>query len=217
MQKNSSTDTEYSMQPYKVVKQSSNETSTSLTGSFNVDQTSTGGAMGIEPSLDHSLDMNDSSGHNQTVIENQAFIKANHGDSEQAVGGANAEEHSPPRIDSKDTPPPPTGPPRPLKKQFSVDQGMKITVEHGGVHLLSAVHEGLAPPLLTQTVTPCASPLSRGFHYLRESSSTSTEEFKEDHGQAPSTSGGVDSKATKLDQKPDDENDADNRFSETMC
>lgn len=38
LRKNSSTDTEYSLQPYKVIKQSSNETNPSFTGSsFNVD------------------------------------------------------------------------------------------------------------------------------------------------------------------------------------
>lgn len=36
--KNSSSDTEYSLQPYRVIKQSSNETNTSLTSSFNIDQ-----------------------------------------------------------------------------------------------------------------------------------------------------------------------------------
>lgn len=50
--KNSSSDTEYSMHPYKVIKQSSNETTTSMTGSFNVENASEHG---------------DS---NQTVIEN---------------------------------------------------------------------------------------------------------------------------------------------------
>lgn len=37
LRKNSSTDTEYSQLPYHVIKQSSNDTNTSLTGSFNVD------------------------------------------------------------------------------------------------------------------------------------------------------------------------------------
>uniref|UniRef100_A0A1L8DKF9 Putative transient receptor potential cation channel trpm n=1 Tax=Nyssomyia neivai TaxID=330878 RepID=A0A1L8DKF9_9DIPT len=40
LQKNSSTDTEYSLQPYRVIKQSSNETNTSLTSSVNIDNTS---------------------------------------------------------------------------------------------------------------------------------------------------------------------------------
>lgn len=45
--KNSSSDTEYSLQPYRVIKQSSNETNTSLTSSFNIDQ-----PFGQELSLD---------------------------------------------------------------------------------------------------------------------------------------------------------------------
>ncbi|XP_055688814.1 transient receptor potential cation channel trpm isoform X3 [Lutzomyia longipalpis] len=40
LQKNSSTDTEYSLQPYRVIKQSSNETNTSLTSSVNIDNAS---------------------------------------------------------------------------------------------------------------------------------------------------------------------------------
>lgn len=62
LQKNSSSDTEYSLQPYRVIKQSSNDTNTSLTGSFNIDQ-SFGG-----PEL--SLDANETSAHYTTVIEN---------------------------------------------------------------------------------------------------------------------------------------------------
>lgn len=58
LQKNSSTDTEYSMQPYKVIKQSSNETNTSMTGSFNVENSS----FTNETDMDTTL--------NQTVIEN---------------------------------------------------------------------------------------------------------------------------------------------------
>lgn len=52
--KNSSSETEYSMHPYKVIKQSSNETTTSMTGSFNVENASEHG----------------DSSFNQTVIEN---------------------------------------------------------------------------------------------------------------------------------------------------
>lgn len=37
LQKNSSTETDYSAHPYRFIKQSSNETNTSLTGSYNVD------------------------------------------------------------------------------------------------------------------------------------------------------------------------------------
>ncbi|XP_034479798.1 transient receptor potential cation channel trpm isoform X2 [Drosophila innubila] len=48
LQKNSSTDTDYSAHPYRFIKQSSNETNTSLTGSYNIDTPS----LTAEPSLD---------------------------------------------------------------------------------------------------------------------------------------------------------------------
>lgn len=48
LQKNSSSDTEYSMQPYQVIKQSSNETNTSLTGSFNIDQPGAGHELSVD-------------------------------------------------------------------------------------------------------------------------------------------------------------------------
>lgn len=60
--KNSSSDTEYSLQPYRVIKQSSNETNTSLTSSFNIDQSFGGQEL--------SLDTNETSAHYTTVIEN---------------------------------------------------------------------------------------------------------------------------------------------------
>lgn len=50
LRKNSSTDTEYSQLPYHVIKQSSNDTTTSMTGSFNVE----GGTAGT--SYDLSVD-----------------------------------------------------------------------------------------------------------------------------------------------------------------
>ncbi|XP_059225544.1 transient receptor potential cation channel trpm isoform X4 [Stomoxys calcitrans] len=48
LQKNSSTDTDYSAHPYRFIKQSSNETTTSMTGSYNIDTPS----LTAEPSLD---------------------------------------------------------------------------------------------------------------------------------------------------------------------
>lgn len=48
LQKNSSSDTEYSVQPYRVIKQSSNETNTSLTGSFNIDQSGAGHGLSVD-------------------------------------------------------------------------------------------------------------------------------------------------------------------------
>ncbi|KAI8119137.1 Transient receptor potential cation channel trpm [Lucilia cuprina] len=48
LQKNSSTDTDYSAHPYRFIKQSSNDTTTSMTGSYNIDTPS----LTAEPSLD---------------------------------------------------------------------------------------------------------------------------------------------------------------------
>lgn len=221
LQKNSSTDTEYSLQPYKVVKQSSNETSTSLTGSFNVEHAT---AIGCDPShLDHSLDANDSSGMNQTGIENQAYDATKAMNAGRSMANRGHDEDKSSSLGSTDQPIPSPGPPRPLKKQFSVDQGMRITVEPTA--LLTAVQDGLAPPLLTKSATPCASPLSRGFHYLRESSSTSTEEFKEDHAHVASipegdeTISGHQSTESVERRKSTGDNgkNTDNSFNETLC
>lgn len=61
--KNSSSETEYSLHPYKVIKQSSNETNTSMTGSYNMENAPT-----VVPDSS-SLELGDCS-LNQTVIEN---------------------------------------------------------------------------------------------------------------------------------------------------
>ncbi|XP_055380249.1 transient receptor potential cation channel trpm isoform X3 [Condylostylus longicornis] len=64
LQKNSSTETDYSLHPYRVIKQSSNDTTASMTGSFNIDTPS----MTAEPSLD-AVDLNaaQNSTHSITV------------------------------------------------------------------------------------------------------------------------------------------------------
>lgn len=64
LQKNSSTDTEYSVQPYKFIKQSSNDTNTSLTSSFNIDNSS---------SFTNDLSIDAEMSQNTTVIENEAM------------------------------------------------------------------------------------------------------------------------------------------------
>lgn len=212
LHKNSSTDTEYSIQPYKAVKQSSNDTSTSLTGSLNVDQAFTGAGIGLETSLDGPETIDSSL--NQTVIDNQAYdpTKTTNGsrtidifDTEGCVASTNTNENL-------------ASGSRSLKKQFSLDQGLKVTGQTiAGQSILAAVEEGLAPPLLTKTATPCASPLSRGFHYLRESSSTSTEEFKEDHGYQSQSADTEQKSQQTASVSVDDGESIDNCFNETMC
>lgn len=99
LQKNSSTDTEYSVQPYKFIKQSSNETNTSLTSSFNVDNSSFTNDLSTSIDADQSL--------NTTVIEIVTDLPRKITEFRQT---------------SLDIPR--TGPY--LRKQFSVDQTQKI-------------------------------------------------------------------------------------------
>lgn len=99
LQKNSSTDTEYSVQPYKFIKQSSNETNTSLTSSFNVDNSSFTNDLSTSMDADQSL--------NTTVIEIVTDLPRKITEFRQT---------------SLDIPR--TGPY--LRKQFSVDQTQKI-------------------------------------------------------------------------------------------
>lgn len=99
LQKNSSTDTEYSVQPYKFIKQSSNETNTSLTSSFNVDNSSFTNDQSVSMDADQSL--------NATVIEIITDLPRKLTEFRQT---------------SLDIPR--TGPY--LRKQFSIDQTQKI-------------------------------------------------------------------------------------------
>lgn len=209
LRKNSSSDTEYSLHPYKVVKQSSNETSTSLTGSFNVDHSSTGGGAGLEPSLDNT-DVSES-GLNNTVIEvKDCELKSNTNGSRPSTIDDEAYDGNQASV-TADLPP---MAPRSLKKQFSIDQGSKGS-GRGKTHTSSLDdHLTLPMPPFVKSGSPCASPLSRGFHYLRESSSTSTEDYKDDRGHSVAD---PERKSPKPEQKVDDGKDNDPHFSETMC
>lgn len=106
LQKNSSTDTEYSMQPYRVIKQSSNDTNTSLNSSFNIDNSS---------SFNADLSLDAEASQNITVIENDPDI---------IIKEASLDNIVVPPISylklSRVTN---------LKKQFSIDQIPKKSVE----------------------------------------------------------------------------------------
>lgn len=111
IQKNSSTDTEYSLQPYQVIKQSSNETNVSFTGSFNVDNPLT---------LELSIDTDTS--HNITVIDGDY---ADEKDSQPIVNCKVKKfvdiRHSVNEVRGG------------LKKQFSMDQGqLSPKISEGG-------------------------------------------------------------------------------------
>lgn len=187
IQKNSSTDTEYSLQPYQVIKQSSNETNQSFTGSFNVDNPLT---------LELSIDTDNS--HNVTVIDGdyvddkdtlpiinrsvKKFVEIRHSINEVRGG---------------------------LKKQFSMDQGQlspKIGDGSGG----GGVQKSCLKPSNTN---------SKLISALKDSSSTSTDESKDDRTIPAISTTLVQDEIAKLssNMKSSTEDDKDPPYNETMC
>ncbi len=187
IQKNSSTDTEYSLQPYQVIKQSSNETNQSFTGSFNVDNPLT---------LELSIDTDNS--HNVTVIDGdyvddkdtlpiinrnvKKFVEIRHSINEVRGG---------------------------LKKQFSMDQGQlspKIGDGSGG----AGVQKSCLKPSNTN---------SKLISALKDSSSTSTDESKDDRTIPAISTTLVQDEIAKLssNMKSSTEDDKDPPYNETMC
>lgn len=135
LQKNSSTDTDYSAHPYRFIKQSSNETTTSMTGSYNIDTPS----LTAEPSLDAADSQSQSHSHTPTVLESGISLIGGGGLNTTAryqplrtssVGAADVKrtiDDVPTSLDFGTTTimgqvqPPPRA--MQLKKQFSLDQG----------------------------------------------------------------------------------------------
>lgn len=162
LRKNSSTDTEYSMQPYRVIKQSSNETNTSLTGSFNVDQ---GGSFQADLSLDTE------NSPNVTVIDTSTMPEERSNAGKVTTFG-NVEIRHSSSVDYGRS-----GPPY-LMKQYSIDQGSfspKLTETSEKTIIQKSC---LKPPN-----TGGAAPLSYSARLsgtLQESSSTSTDESKDE-------------------------------------
>ncbi|XP_037034801.1 transient receptor potential cation channel trpm isoform X3 [Bradysia coprophila] len=183
IQKNSSTETEYSLQPYQVIKQSSNETNPSFTGSFNVDNPLT---------LELSIDTDNS--HNVTVIDgdyvddkdNVPIINCN-------VKKFGEIRHSINEVRGG------------LKKQFSMDQGQ------------------LSPKIIESGVQKsCLKPSntnSKLIGALKESSSTSTDESKDDRTIPTISTNLVQDEIAKLSSniKSSTEDDKDPPYNETMC
>lgn len=210
LQKNSSSETEYSMQPYRVIKQSSNETNTSLTGSFNVDQSSFGGQ-------DISLDTNDTSALNITVIENTG----------------RSESISPSRMQSKTSldefPTSPTPPPKAIR-QISVDGGMRslkkqFSIDHGSRALGQNRNDSTAD---TQKAIISLKPPTHGSLPTSStklasivSSSTSTEESKDERNIPSINTNVIQDEIAKLSSNINNSNaeddNKDSPFSETMC
>lgn len=214
LQKHSSSDTEYSLQPYKVIKQSSNETSTSLTGSFNVDQSSFGGH-------DTSLDTNDTSALNNTVIENVAYKASVSTDStaEPPTNSCKSSEDDTfssskmmPRQISLD------GGMRSLKKQFSIDHSGKSfgrLTEHIEGHDIADKCSVKPPTISTIPATPTAK-LS-----IAIGSSSSTDESKDERNIPTISTNIVQDEIAKLssniNSSGDDDPNKNPPINETMC
>lgn len=215
--KNSSSDTEYSLQPYRVIKQSSNETNTSLTSSFNIDQSFGGHEL--------SLDTNETSAHYTTVIENvdhgsgsdTASLNKSYsvpiessaskvlrqqseggaiGGSASCGGGAAA-----------------GGSARSLRKQFSIDHSslsLKVDSTPGGKINLKLPTISTIPATPTKTLSAVVS------------SSTSTDESKDERDIPTISTNVVQDEIAKLssniNRSAEDENGSDPPLkNETMC
>lgn len=198
LQKNSSTETDCS-HPYKAIKQGSTETNTSLNSSFAIDNSSITNDM----SLDHDTTIN------HTVIENIAMID----DPERtplskraySLGGGGSEFT---RKDSKL---------KLLKKQYSIDQGM-------GNRPKSETFNKV-PHVTTTTITTgtnlCPTILTNKLQILQESSSTSTDDAKDEINIPSISTNTVQDEIAKLSSEIKNNNASDENkdppFNETMC
>ncbi|KAL9916669.1 transient receptor potential cation channel, subfamily M isoform 21-T34 [Glossina fuscipes fuscipes] len=121
LQKNSSTDTDYSAHPYRFIKQSSNDTTTSMTGSYNVDTPS----LTAEPSLDAVDTQSQSLSQSQntpTVLESGISLGGGSlSTSARLKDAAQISLDFNQRVMIPQMQPPPRA--LQLKKQFSLDQG----------------------------------------------------------------------------------------------
>lgn len=233
--KNSSSDTEYSLQPYRVIKQSSNETNTSLTGSFNIDQSF--GAHEL------SLDTNETSAHYTTVIENvDAGSSSDTASLNKSSAVAEAQQQSQPLTlqpsqSHQMLPPLPKfgrqqsdgGSSRSLRKQFSIDHSSKQESSSGSTAITSAnacISAGFSIiPAKTNLKLPTistipATPIKTLSAIV--SSSTSTDESKDERDIPTISTNVVQDEIAKLssninrsDEK--DENGSDPPLNETMC
>lgn len=214
LQKHSSSDTDYSLHPYKVIKQSSNETTTSLTGSFNVDQSSFGGH-------DTSLDTNDTSAFNTTVIENIAFTAA----AQPEAVAEKTIEHAKSCDDDVFTPLKASsrqmsmdGGMRSLKKQFSIDHSAKAIGRLGDQpeECDSPVKKILRPPKIsTIPATPTKLTAATG-------SSSSTDDSKDERDIPTISTNTIQDEIAKLSSNiissgDDENNKQQSPINETMC
>ncbi|XP_039484193.1 transient receptor potential cation channel trpm isoform X9 [Drosophila santomea] len=234
LQKNSSTETDYSAHPYRFIKQSSNETNTSLTGSYNVDTPS----LTAEPSLDAG-DSHSATGISISVgavggtatARYQPIRTASVG----AADGRRLREESSSSLDLSSSGPvtmqaAPAPPVRPmlLKKQFSVDQGKPSQPSQPSAEAVpqtpEAAQAGQAKLISTLKPQPFASKL--GMNVLKESSS-STDESVGSSAKSSNPALSIPQISTHLVQdeiaklssniKSSTESEKDPPFNETMC
>lgn len=216
--KNSSSETEYSLQPYRVIKQSSNETNTSLTGSFNIDQSFCAHEL--------SIDTNETSAHYTMVIEN-----IDGGSSPDATSLNKSDSITEPQQPLKQQQPSSltstskiarqqsdVGQSRLLRKQFSVDHSSKV--ESGGDQNIcgkTILASNLKLPIISTIPATPTKTLS-----AIVSSSTSTDESKDDRDIPTISTNIVQDEIIKLSSninKNDEmeENSTDPPLNETMC
>ncbi|XP_037946393.1 transient receptor potential cation channel trpm-like isoform X3 [Teleopsis dalmanni] len=218
LQKNSSTETDYSAHPYRFIKQSSNDTTTSMTGSYNIDNIS------LAPEL--SLDAGDSPSQMQSQTTVPTVVETIAVSTTRAAGGTSSSgyasgvvstsgRYQPIRtssvgaadlrrrrgectssldigtsaIMSQVQPPPPRA--LQLKKQFSLDQGKQQqtpTATHADTSSSSAAITKPTPAKLSSSLKPPPPAGKLGLNVLNESSS-STEESKD--GDLTGAAGGL--------------------------
>ncbi|XP_055921137.1 transient receptor potential cation channel trpm isoform X4 [Eupeodes corollae] len=234
LQKNSSTDTEYSTHPYKFIKQSSNDTTTSMTGSYNIDT----------PSLANELSLDAGDTLQPTPIFENRYQPLR-------TSSMGAADYMKAKQGSADYPLPP---PRSVmfKKQFSIDQGkssphrtvsesdkaeaaqMSASSTSGSVGKAATLAEPTTTQQQQKTVATSAAKCSLkppttsklGMNILKESSSSTEESKDEQHSDAaqqmtiPTISTHlVQDEIAKLSSniKSSTESDKDPPYNETMC
>ncbi|XP_033235013.1 transient receptor potential cation channel trpm isoform X8 [Drosophila pseudoobscura] len=203
LQKNSSTETDYSAHPYRFIKQSSNETNTSLTGSYNVDTPS----LTAEPSLD-ACDSHSATGISISVGAAGGSAARYQPIRTTSIGAADGRQLRDESSSSLQSPElgvqcsapvtmqaPPAVPTRPmlLKKQFSLDKGKpqqaQITAEamatpESGIDAATVAQ---ARVKLISSLKPQSHTSKLGMNVLKESSS-STEGSREGEGLSTTSS-----------------------------
>lgn len=194
LQKNSSTDTEYSLQPYRVIKQSSNETNTSLNSSFNVDNSS----------FTNDVSLEGDGSQNTTVVENENVAKIIDSIINQTAASISGPKQQ--SLTSKYT----TQRLPNLKKQFSVDQGPKPIVLRS-----SSSNSVPEPPKIA-----FPQPKISFANVLKDSSSSTEDASKDDRKIIPTISTNVvQDEIAKLSSniKNSTDDEKDPPFNETMC